>query len=137
MPKIYFIAIFVSNISKMSIGNNIKKIREQKGLLQKQVANELGIGYTNYNKMENGNREPSVAELQKLAKLFNMSVDQILNSDADIPNEITLEDKSSIEQLNLIKQLDEDDRSVVFKIIDTMLTKKKFKDFFQKNVAAL
>ena len=44
---------------------------------------------------------------------------------------------SSIEQLNLIKQLDDDDRSVVFKIIDTMLTNKKFKDFFQKNVATL
>ena len=26
---------------------------------------------------------------------------------------------------------------VVLKIINTMLTKKKFKDFFQKNVAAL
>lgn len=121
----------------MSLGDNIKKIREQKGLLQKQVANELGIGYTNYNKMENSNREPSVAELQKLAKLFNMTVDQIINIDADIPNDVTVEDKSSIEQMNLIKQLDDDDRSVVFKIIDTMLTKKKFKDFFQKNVATL
>jgi len=106
-------------------------------LLKKQVTNELGVGYTNYNKMENDNREPSVAELQKLAKLFNMTVDQILNSDADIPNDVTFEDKSSIEQMNLIKQLDDDDRTVVFKIIDTMLTKKKFKDFFQKNVAAL
>jgi hypothetical protein len=37
----------------------------------------------------------------------------------------------------LINQLDEDDKSTVFKIIDTMLTKKKFKDFFQKNIAAL
>jgi hypothetical protein len=48
-----------------------------------------------------------------------------------------MEDKSNIEQLNLIKQLDEEDKNVVFKIIDTMLTKKKFKDFFQKNVATL
>jgi len=31
----------------------------------------------------------------------------------------------------------EEDRTVVFKIIDTMLTKKKFKDFFNNNVAAL
>jgi hypothetical protein len=76
-----------------------------------------------------------VAELQKLTRLFNMTVDPILNM--DIPNDITLEDKSGIEQMFLIKQLDEDDRTVVFKIIDTMLTKKKFKDFFQKNVAAL
>ncbi|MBW6481216.1 MAG: helix-turn-helix domain-containing protein [Bacteroidales bacterium] len=136
--KIYFFATFAQNhFFTMSIGANIKKLREQSGLLQKQVASELGIGYTNYNKLENGNREPSVSELQKLGRLFNMTVDQIINFDGDMPQDITLEDKSSVEQINLIKQLDEDDRSVIYKIIDTMLTKKKFKDFFQKNVAAL
>ncbi|MEM6526027.1 MAG: hypothetical protein AAF693_19685 [Bacteroidota bacterium] len=50
---------------------------------------------------------------------------------------MTLQDKSNMEQLNLINQLDHEDRDTVFKIIDTMLTKKKFKDFFQKNVAVL
>lgn len=48
-----------------------------------------------------------MAELQKLAKLFNMSVHQILNSDADIPNDLTLEDKSSIEQINPIEYFGE------------------------------
>jgi len=57
--------------------------------------------------------------------------------DPMVPQEVTVEDKSRIEQLNLLKQLDDEDRTVVFKIIDTMLTKKKFKDFFQKNVATL
>jgi transcriptional regulator with XRE-family HTH domain len=121
----------------VNLGANIKKIREEKGLLQKQVANELNVGYTNYNKMENGIREPSVAELAKLAQLFHMTVDQIIHWDNHIPNEVVIEDKSSVEQLNLIKQLDEDDKQTVFKIIDTMLTKKKFKEFFQKNVALL
>jgi transcriptional regulator with XRE-family HTH domain len=87
--------------------------------------------------MENGNREPSVTELQQLAKLFNMSVDEILNFEGEVPTDVTVEDKPSFEQVNLINQLDEDDRQTIFKIIDTMLTKKKFKDFFQKNVAAL
>ncbi|WP_206670869.1 hypothetical protein [Cyclobacterium xiamenense] len=50
---------------------------------------------------------------------------------------MTLEDKPEFERIKLINQLDEDDRSTVFKIIDTMLTNKKFKDFFQENVAAL
>jgi len=48
-----------------------------------------------------------------------------------------LEDKPDFEKLHLINQLDEEDKQTVFKIIDTMLTKKKFKDFFNKNVAAL
>ncbi|WP_202406006.1 hypothetical protein [Hufsiella ginkgonis] len=50
---------------------------------------------------------------------------------------MVIEDKDASEQLRLIRQLDEDDRAMVFKLIDKMLTNKKFKDFFQKNVAAL
>ena len=101
------------------------------------MVSDLGIGYTNYNKLEKGNREPSVKELQLLAKLFDMTVDQILNYEGELPKEITLEDKPEFERIKLINQLDEDDRSTIIKIIDTMLTKKKFKDFFNKNVAAL
>jgi transcriptional regulator with XRE-family HTH domain len=123
--------------TNMGLGSTIKKIREQKGMLQKQVAAELGIGHTNYNKLENDNREPSVKELQLLAKLFGMTIEQVLNYEGELPQEVTLENKPGFEQMNMINQLDEDDKKTVLKIVDTMLTKKKFKDFFQKNVAVL
>ncbi len=42
-----------------------------------------------------------------------------------------------MEQVKLIAELEEDERNMVFKMIDTFLTKKKFKDFFKKNVAML
>ncbi|THV62056.1 transcriptional regulator [Chryseobacterium candidae] len=72
------------------------------------------------------------------AKLFNLTTDQIINYNENIiPKEIIIEDKSTLEQMELIQQLDEEDKSTVFKIIDKMLTTKKFKDFFNKNVAAL
>ena len=122
---------------KMGLGTVIKQIRVQKGLLQKQVAVELGIGYTNYNKLENDNREPSVKELQQLAKFFNMSVDQLLTFEGELPQEVTVQDKKEFEQFNLINQLEEEDKTTVFKIVEVMLTKKKFKDFFEKNVATL
>ncbi|MDF2553365.1 MAG: uncharacterized protein K0R77_2640 [Chryseobacterium sp.] len=73
-----------------------------------------------------------------MAKLFNLTTDQIINYNENIiPTEIVIEDKSTLEQMELIQQLDEEDKSTVFKIIDKMLTTKKFKDFFNKNVAAL
>ena len=120
----------------MHYGEIIKKIREEKGLIQKEVASKLGVGYTNYNKMERGYREPSVKEIQLLAKLFNITVDQLLNYEGDIPKEVSIKEKKDFEKLELINQLEEEDKSTIFKIIDTMLTKKKFKDFFQKNVAS-
>ncbi|GAO27829.1 helix-turn-helix domain-containing protein [Geofilum rubicundum] len=121
----------------MSLGKTIKKIREQKGMLQKQVAAELNIGTTNYNKLENGNREPSVKELQQLATLFDLTVDQVLNFEDDMPKEVSLENKTEMEQFKLIQQLEEEDKQTVMKIINTMLTKAKFKDFFNKNIATL
>ncbi len=57
--------------------------------------------------------------------------------DSDIPQEITMEDKTSVEQVRLIQELDEKDKNIIMGMIETMLTKKKFKDFFNKNVAAL
>jgi len=72
-----------------------------------------------------------------MAHLFNLTTDQIINYDDKIPKEIILEDKTAVEQMRLIQQLDDDDKQTIFKLIDKMLTNKKFKDFFQKNVAAL
>lgn len=76
-------------------------------------------------------------ELPKMAQLFNLTTDQILNYDGKIPKEVVIEDKTAVEQLRLIQQLDEDDKQTIFKLIDKMLTNKKFKEFYQKNIAAL
>lgn len=122
----------------MNLADNIKAIREKQGLLQKEVALHINVDKSTYSKIEKGMREVSVAELQKLTKLFGLSADQILNYDENIiPKEVVIEDKSTIEQMKLLQELDEEDKSTVFKIIDKMLTTKKFKDFFNKNVAML
>ena len=121
----------------MSLANNIKYLREQKGMLQKQVATQMGLGISHYNKIENGQREASVDLLDKLARFYGITIDQIVHMEEEVPTEVTLEDKSAMEQARLIAELDDKDRSVIFGMIETMLTKKKFKDFFQKNIAAL
>lgn len=122
----------------MDLANNIKTIREKQELLQKEVAAHIGVDKSTYSKIEKGLREVTVVELQKLTKLFNLTADQIMNYNENIiPTEVVIEDKSAIEQMQLIQQLDEEDKSTVFKIIDKMLTTKKFKDFFNNNVAML
>jgi len=121
----------------MALADNIKKIREEKNFLQKQVATHIGVDKSTYSKIEKGTREVAVKELQKMSELFNVSIDQIVNFEGDVPKEVTIQDKNSVEQMNLIQQLDDDDKQTVFRIIDKMLTNKKFKDFFNKNVATL
>jgi len=47
-----------------------------------------------------------------------------------------MDEKAAIEKMNLSKQLDDDDCTVMVKIIDTLFTKKSSKDFFNQNIAA-
>lgn len=121
----------------MSLGQNIKALREAKGLLQKQVATEIGLGISHYSKIENDQREASVDMLDKLARFYNTTIDKIVHPDNEVPQEVIIEDKTVIEQMQLLEQLDEEDKSIVYKMIDKMLTTKKFKDFFNKNISAL
>jgi len=131
-------SVFYFYFCCMDLASNIKTIREKQGLLQKEVALHINVDKSTYSKIEKGLRELTIPELQKLTNLFDLTTDQILNYDENIiPKEITIEDKSTIEQMKLLQQLDEEDKNIVFKIIDKMLTTKKFKDFFNKNVAVL
>jgi transcriptional regulator with XRE-family HTH domain len=121
----------------MSTGQNIKKIREEKGMTQQQIAELISMHRSNYSKIESGQREISVEALNKVAKYFGMTIDQIVNFDGAMPQEITIEDKMLLEQVRMIQDLEDDEKNIVFKMVDTFLTKKKFKDFFKKNVAIL
>ena len=82
-------------------------------------------------------REPSVEELQKLSKIYNVTVDELINPQETTPKEIVIADKTATEQMRLIQELDEEDKQTIFRLIDKMLTNKKFKDFFQKNIATM
>jgi transcriptional regulator with XRE-family HTH domain len=121
----------------MSLADNIKTIREEKNLKQIEVATHIGVDKSAYSKIEKGQRALTVDELQKMAQLFNLTTDQIINYDGRMPKEVVIEDKTAVEQMRLIQQLDDEDKQTIFKLIDKMLTNKKFKDFFNKNIAAL
>ena len=121
----------------MNIGDNIKRIRTEKGIQQKKMASDLGLNQSNYSKIENGKREPSIELINKLSEYLEVSVNDLFNEQEQIPKEVTIENKNTLEQMKMIEQLDEEDKFIILKMIDKMLTTKKFKDFFNKNIAAL
>lgn len=65
---------------------NLKKLRTQRGLSQKAVADGVGCSPTVYSRYENGERQPSIDMLLSLSKYFGVSVDCILgNPEAAMP----------------------------------------------------
>lgn len=75
--------------------------------------------------------------MDKIARHFGMTIDQVVHMDDNITKEVTIEDKTDLEQLRLLQELEPDEKNMVIKMIDTFLTKKKFKEFFKSNIAAL
>lgn len=59
---------------------NLKKLRTQRGLSQKAVADGVGCSPTVYSRYENGERQPSIEMLISLSKFFGTSVDCIIGN---------------------------------------------------------
>ena len=57
---------------------NLKKIRKNKKVSQKVVAQHLGYGYTAVANYESGRNEPSIDDLIKIADYFDVSMDHLV-----------------------------------------------------------
>lgn len=63
-------------MSKFS--ENLKDYRMTNRLTQKELAHLLNVNRVSYARWENGSREPSMDTVKKIAKILNISVDDLL-----------------------------------------------------------
>jgi transcriptional regulator with XRE-family HTH domain len=68
--------IFMSVVS-----DNIKYLRKQMHFTQEQMAGKIGIKRSLLGAYEEGRADPRLNNLQKMADIFNVSVDMIINDD--------------------------------------------------------
>ena len=62
----------------MFLGKRIKELREEKGLVQRQLAAELEIDTPMYSKIERGERKAKREQVLKLAEMLNTDKDELL-----------------------------------------------------------
>lgn len=62
----------------------LKSLRQDQGLLQKDIAEKLNITTSAYGYYEQGKRTPDSNTLDKLAEIFNVSADYILGRTDDM-----------------------------------------------------
>lgn len=69
---------------------NLIKLRKEKNLRQKDVADFLNIGISTYSNWENGINEPDYDSLYRLSEFFNAPVDFILGRDVSKPKGVRI-----------------------------------------------
>lgn len=105
----------------MNLGNNLFQARKKAGLSQEMVAEKLGVSRQTISKWETDETIPDIYQSKKLAKLYNLTLDELIDFDIDI---------KEIEEI--IKNTDEEKES---KINWTNAWSKKYpvlKDYTQQ-----
>ncbi len=59
----------------------LKSFREAAKLTQAELAEKIGVSRQTIIRYENGTHSPKSNELLKMSKLFNCSIDELLNND--------------------------------------------------------
>lgn len=78
--------------NKNSFGNNLRTLRSLRGMGGNDLAKLLGVTASAVSSWELGKREPGIETLKEIAKIFNVSMDTLLNHQPlDINEEVTLQ----------------------------------------------
>ncbi len=111
----------------MNLAERIKQIRASKMLSQKEVIAAIDMGAAQYSRIENGKTDPSVSTLKKIAKALGVTLAELF-ADDNQSIDINSSDKTLMEKVKLIEELDQEEQLTIFKILDAFVSKKKLKD---------
>ena len=70
--------------SKMSLGENIKRIREERKQTQEQIAEALGVTFQAVSSWERDEYKPDTEKLIKLAGIFDVSVSSLVEEKSNL-----------------------------------------------------
>lgn len=102
----------------MSFGQRLKQLREENGISQIALVNQLGITEEDINKFENDDTMPSAEILVKLSSLYNMSVDELLGNSRKTESDYRY--KYCDERVIFYVKADLDKKEEIKEIIDSL-----------------
>lgn len=108
-----------------SLGERIKVRRKEVGLSQSDLADKVGISYAQIGRYETKDSQPPAKTLTAIADALGVSPDFLLYGSANEKAKTKLSDPELINQFQAIELMDEEDRTVIKKLIDAFITKKK------------
>lgn len=75
---------------QMSFGENLINLRKQKGWSQDDLANNLNLSRQAISKWENDTSKPDIDNIEKISKVFSVTIDDLLNNDVVKDKAVTL-----------------------------------------------
>ena len=71
----------------MELSEKLQKLRKQRGITQEQLADSLYVSRAAVSKWESGRGYPNIESLRAIAKFYQVTIDELLNSEETPPPE--------------------------------------------------
>ena len=79
----------------MKLNEKLKRLREEKGLSQNELAVELNVARQTISKWELGIREPDLVTIKSICRFFNCSLSELVDDDHETIREDELKLKNT------------------------------------------
>ncbi len=86
----------------MNLGNNLFNARKKRGLSQEEVAEKLGVSRQTISKWETDETLPDIRQSKKLAVLYGLSLDELIEFDIGVKEIQDVINKTSEETSNKV-----------------------------------
>lgn len=114
----------------MVIGKKIVQLRKESGWSQQELAKKVGTSGAIVGRYERGEMTPSVEVAKKLADVFQVTLDYLVNQAETIA---PIKDKAMLERLREIEQLDPEDKDTLLHVIDSLLRDARARKTYSKS----
>ena len=115
----------------MTLGQRIQELRKKAKLSQGDLARKIDISYPQMSRYEIKEVQPPADVLKRLADVFGVSIDYLVNGSLNDKAENAIDDNELLQQFKEVELMNEDDRSTIKKLIDAFITKKKVQKLAQ------
>lgn len=111
----------------MQIGASIKRVREGKGLSQKEVALSIKMDSAQYSRIENDKTDPTFSTIEKISRALGIDLSELFKAD-EVFKDVNSYDRTLLEKLSMIEKLEDKEKQAFYSILDALVAKKKLKD---------
>lgn len=117
--------------TQMNLGNRIQQLRKEKRLTQAALASNIGVSVAQLTRYESQGVLPNAETLSRLAMVFGISIDFLVNGTVNEKAEHALTDARLLSLFKSVESMPIEDREVIFKLIEAFTVKKQFEQILK------
>lgn len=103
------------------LGKRIQELRKKNNLTQQELAKRISISHPQIVRYEKKDVQPPADVLSRMADVFNVSIDYLVNGNKSDKVEQTLKDAELIKQFKQLDQLPEDEKKSILKVLSALI----------------